>query len=566
MYESVENWFVFSDLHASTSTIPQTVETLNVLINKVRSYEGGRNNGVLFLGDFFHSRGSIPVPLLNSLCSTLSHSHWTSTPTIMIPGNHDQITLSGSSHSLQFLETIMPKCRVIDEPTILLNAAFVPYRRDPNIWKKDIPELINNYTSPIKAFFVHADVKGAKMNSNYTSKSELTLSQFPPVPIYSGHFHLPQTLKSKNKSKNNKITYIGSPYQQSFSEAGDVKRFLVLNKEFEVKESLEVGRVGREYFIGLENVGECVEGDVVRVDIVEGDTEAEENVKPHIQNLKDKGVDVIIRRIQRTKNNPTPLINEPPNASMSDSETTLSFLSSLNYTSESPIHSKVLSTLNNVTSTSKPSRVNLELSEIDLKGFASFKSKQEYPLGSRGLVLLKGGSSSNGVGKTSLAWAGMWALTGQLDERAVNDASVVSIINDRSKNAEVTLRGKVNERDFVVSRSKTKTKTRLSFFVDGKDETLQTAKDTQEVINEMCGSYSTLSRCVFLNQFMSGDMLSGSDSSLLEALSKLADVDKFREARKICSEEARELQKERLSLEGGLSVRINDERIAMEVS
>lgn len=102
------------------------------------------------------------------------------------------------------------------------------------------------------------------MNSNYTSKSELTLSQFPPVPIYSGHFHLPQTLKSKNKSKNNKITYIGSPYQQSFSEAGDVKRFLVLNKEFEVKESLEVGRVGREYFIGLENVGECVEGDVVR--------------------------------------------------------------------------------------------------------------------------------------------------------------------------------------------------------------------------------------------------------------------------------------------------------------
>lgn len=42
---------MFSDLHASTSTIPQTIETLNVLINKVRSYEGGRNNGVLFLGE-----------------------------------------------------------------------------------------------------------------------------------------------------------------------------------------------------------------------------------------------------------------------------------------------------------------------------------------------------------------------------------------------------------------------------------------------------------------------------------------------------------------------------------
>ncbi|GMH99124.1 hypothetical protein TrVE_jg1623 [Triparma verrucosa] len=557
-FESVDRWYVFSDLHASSNTIKQTVRTLERLNELVMENEGmnGNKNGIIFLGDFFHSRGSIPVPLLNSLCKTLSK---VTAPTIMIPGNHDQITLGGSSHSLTFLPSIMPHCYVISSPQIFLSALWIPYRRNSSIWST----LPNSILPPLKALFVHADVRGAKMTSTYKSNSTLTMSTFPPsTPVYSGHFHLPHSIVSKDR----KVTYVGSPYQMSFSEAGDVKRFLVLDEEFRVVEEVPVGRVGREFYIGLEGGREAEEGDIVRLDVLEGE---EESVREEVREMKERGVDVVVRRIQRKRNegkderdyngddsdrNPT---------MMSDSDFAFSFLGSMNYNETSPIYHKVIDTLNNVTTATSNSRVDLQMGEIDLKGFASFKDKAEYPLDSRGLVLLKGGGASNGVGKTSLAWAAMWALTGMIDSRAINDASVASIINSRSKNATVSLKGLVNGKPFSVVRSKTRTKTSLKFTVDDKDFTMQTAKDTQGVISELCGSYDTLSRCVFMNQFMSGDMLSGSDSDLLAALSKLADIEKFQQARKAASEESRALQKERLTLEGGLSVRSKDEMVAV---
>ena len=43
--------------------------------------------GIIFLGDFWHVRGSLSVELLNRVLKCLKE--WTQ-PVIMIPGNHDQ--------------------------------------------------------------------------------------------------------------------------------------------------------------------------------------------------------------------------------------------------------------------------------------------------------------------------------------------------------------------------------------------------------------------------------------------------------------------------------------------
>ena len=99
------------------------------------------------------------------------------------------------------------------------------------------------------------------------------------------------------------MTYIGSPYQQSFSEAGDQKRFLELDADFRWARDVPVGRVGREYFIG--SAAAAKPGDVVRFDVMEGDEELRE-----VEEARGRGVDVIVRRKARRSamNNGTRLV------------------------------------------------------------------------------------------------------------------------------------------------------------------------------------------------------------------------------------------------------------------
>lgn len=67
----------------------------------------------------------------------------------------------------------------------------------------------------------------------------------------------------------------------------------------------------------------------------------------------------------------------------------------------------------------------LELDRVKVEGYGPYREAVEYPLGNRGLVLLRGknlddpGAESNAAGKSKLAMAGLWALTGEGDETPV---------------------------------------------------------------------------------------------------------------------------------------------------
>jgi hypothetical protein len=106
----------------------------------------------------------------------------------------------------------------------------------------------------------------------------------------------------------------------------------------------------------------------------------------------------------------------------------------------------------------------LVLEELIVQGFGPFKDEVTYPLKERGLVLVKGSNHdvgsdryvhiiknerrilsiflvyltwftihSNGTGKSSLAMSTLWALTGSIDPRPVQDDKVSDVINDFSK-------------------------------------------------------------------------------------------------------------------------------------
>ena len=145
-----------------------------------------------------------------------------------IPGNHDQVTLSGLEHALTPLQnayritsidspqTNLPGILIFSHPTKIHNALFVPHIRDVGMMQSVLQSKVARSSS---AVFVHADVTGASMNDLIVSTHGVAPAYFPPnVPIYSGHFHKPHFVTQPVAAPNVNIRYVGSPYETTLSE------------------------------------------------------------------------------------------------------------------------------------------------------------------------------------------------------------------------------------------------------------------------------------------------------------------------------------------------------------
>jgi DNA repair exonuclease SbcCD nuclease subunit len=244
-------WLIFSDLHVAPSTLPTCLEVLDVVHETaVRS-----DAGIIFLGDFWHHRGFVRVDCLNAVLRAMGA--WR-VPSIMIPGNHDQIDRGGSEHALTPLRNAYridppgggggaddgegvappggrrhPGPLVLSDPTKFLNALFVPHTRDGGAMRSI---LSSDEAASSSALFVHADVRGASMNDLIASRRGLPASIFPAGKrVFSGHFHKPHSVRigggESSARRATSIRYVGSPYQTSFSESGQVKSLLLVDSD-----------------------------------------------------------------------------------------------------------------------------------------------------------------------------------------------------------------------------------------------------------------------------------------------------------------------------------------------
>jgi hypothetical protein len=127
-HTTVEHWVIFSDLHVKSASI----EICEEVLDRVHAEAVERQAGIIFLGDFWHVRGALSVDLLNRILSRLSK--WKQ-PVIMIPGNHDQVTLGGAVHALEPLRYAFRADQIlmISEPVVCMGALWVPYRRDHSL-------------------------------------------------------------------------------------------------------------------------------------------------------------------------------------------------------------------------------------------------------------------------------------------------------------------------------------------------------------------------------------------------------------------------------------------------
>ena len=270
-----KKWIVFSDLHVNRKTCDTAMEVLRT----VHENAVAQDAGIIFLGDFWHARGAIPVePLVSSLNEI---SKWR-VPTVMIPGNHDQVTSGGETHALTPFESSNPTfVRIFTKPTLWRNALWVPYRRDAGVLKTAVSEAksfvtmnidtggsmnadtsmtnntsdmsgdmstatsSNTHSTTLHAVMCHADVIGASMNESFQARDGISPSVFAiesdagksdksdksdtnrtgSIPTYTGHYHKPHTVPGT------RITYVGSPYQVSRAEQGQRKALVVLDAD-----------------------------------------------------------------------------------------------------------------------------------------------------------------------------------------------------------------------------------------------------------------------------------------------------------------------------------------------
>ena len=99
----------------------------------------------------------------------------------------------------------------------------------------------------------------------------------------------------------------------------------------------------------------------------------------------------------------------------------------------------------------------------------------------------------------------LWSLSGSLDARPTQDGKVADIVNDSSMNAEVTLRGFINSKPFLLKRTKSTSAkdSSLIFILDGENLTQQSIQGTQQLIDQHF-NIGTLMRTVFHGQHSIG--------------------------------------------------------------
>jgi DNA repair exonuclease SbcCD nuclease subunit len=438
-HATYKKWVVFTDLHCSPTTLDTCLEVLHIV--HATALKQTEKCGVLFLGDFWHHRGTLRVDCLNAI---LNEFRLWQVPMIMIPGNHDQVTLGGQNHGLTPLENSyrvvgpggddVPGPLILSHPTIFQNALFVPHVRDMDIMKSIVQ---SNKAKESSALFVHTEVKGALMNDMIVSTNGISPSVFPPQKnIYSGHFHKPHSVEtSSSSSSSSTIEYIGSPYQVSLSEAQQEKQLVVLDADLgwrcEQRIPICVGRchfksssleelqqyrliTGHEedestIAAAADGTIRVKKGDRIVMNIPKKEqrgleiTSDDTAMKSQIQLLRDQGVAVEVREVSSNNDNlssPTMLANDSVEdmspvstwrAYLKDAEMRNEFVNENDHDSLLEIGLKILEEIESTGGVqNRGVQHDLRLTSTSATGFGPFEDTITYPLENRGLVLLRG--------------------------------------------------------------------------------------------------------------------------------------------------------------------------------
>lgn len=205
---------LFSDLHLR----PESEETcFKVLEGVIETALELNIKYIAFLGDFWHLRYQVPVHLLNKVDDWVDRLIYDNKLDLRIlPGNHDQVDENGQ-HALEIFKK---KALVFTDPYQDQFGTWMPYRKN----KDEVAKCLGQASTPI--LFCHLPILGAMMNNLMEDKDGLSVEHFKKFDrVICGHYHKRQSFL------NDKVTYIGSPWQTRADEYGQEKGFAIWDTE-----------------------------------------------------------------------------------------------------------------------------------------------------------------------------------------------------------------------------------------------------------------------------------------------------------------------------------------------
>lgn len=123
----------------------------------------------------------------------------------------------------------------------------------------------------------------------------------------------------------------------------------------------------------------------------------------------------------------------------------------------------------------------------------------------------------------------------------------------------MSVRGALNDKPFVITRTKTSTKGALVFHLDGEDLTTQSIKETQAIIDDNLGvGTQIVARTMFHGQFAMNGLLEATDARFKEELSLIVPLSLWQQGATTARAKSREASKKSAEFEGMISLRSSD--------
>ena len=181
---------------------------------------------ILHLGDYFEHRKYVNYKVLkhNYKCF-ISKLYEYDIQMDIIPGNHD--VYYKNTNELNSIQTILAqysdRIHIYMDPTIVnydgLDVALLPWMCKDN--EDKCIQFINTAAAPI--LMGHLELGGFQYMAGANIKSHgMDKKMFNRYEaVYTGHYH--------TKSTQDNITYLGTQYELTWSDAGDPKHFHILN-------------------------------------------------------------------------------------------------------------------------------------------------------------------------------------------------------------------------------------------------------------------------------------------------------------------------------------------------
>jgi len=506
----------FADLHVAPATLDRALAVLRRVGDLAIAHEAR----ILCLGDFFDIRGSVQVRIVDALMAEFDRWRDAGIEAVFIPGNHDQVTVSGAVHGLRMFDAY-PNIQVATEPLFWheRQIAFLPWREDPEEQAEMFAAVEPGWT-----IFGHAEAQGAISNSGKPMAGRFELSSARAV--YLGHFHKRQLI-------GDRCWYIGSPFEMDMGERGDPHGVALISQDDLLEPttaSLEPAWIDFEDFPKHHRLlfGESWDlGYIRETDFVEVAAAPEE--------IGTEAFRAALDGIPADHIKPLPIKvgvgdGAPPAFALRLDEAVERWVGEFGFDADRAAKLKLIGRelLKDVPDAKAivPISPSVSVVSVTVEGFCAIRGTLDFEF-PQGEVLVRG---AMGSGKTSVMDAMTWCLFGRTSPRRAGShgASLRAddVIHDDCESCAVTVAVQCGTALYEVHRAKARgSGARIRIFCDG-EQIDGGISDQQDQIHRIVGINHDLWRaCVYLGQGAVGTWVTDADKSRKALLSTAFGLD-----------------------------------------